>query len=167
MNKLVIKLTTSEYLQAGQVGLLRCVQNRSVDAQHKHGAEPKNAEQYSITGAVGEACVAKHLGVYWLGTGELGGSDVGGYEVRTTTMDNVGALMHKTDKEDAVYIAVHALEGVGTIMGWYVGRDAIREEYWGNHFKKNPPRPCCLFPKDKLQPMSTLPPPTKCEDTQI
>lgn len=149
-----IVLDESEYYMAMQAGCLRQLENRSIGRPHYWGAPTNRAEQFHITGSVGEACVAKHLGIYWLGKGTFGGSDVGDLQVRSTANPEGKLVLHKSDKDDSPYILVYVSEGVGVIKGWVYGSEGKRQEFWGDPTKKG--RPAFFVPHEKLRPMDTL-----------
>lgn len=150
----VVILDPSEYMQACMVGVMRCVQDVKRGYRHRHGAQPERAEEYSIRGAVGEACVAKYLGRYWLGVGTLGGSDVGPYQVRATAIKDIGLRLNEWDKEDDVFVGVYVVEGRGYINGWIYARDG-KACGMTDRFKNG--RPAFFVPKEAMQPMETLP----------
>lgn len=148
-----ITLDASEYYMAMQAGCMRQVQNRRIGRPHYYGAPADRAEQFHINGSVGEACVAKHLGKYWLGKGTFGGSDVEDYEVRSTSRQDGDLILHDSDKDDRPYISVYVSEGVGVIRGWLPGKDGKKKEYWRDPAKG---RPAYFVPVAHLRPIGTL-----------
>jgi hypothetical protein len=148
-----VKLDSSEYYMAMQSGCMRQVQNRSIGRPHYYGAPTDRAEQFHINGSVGEACVAKHLGKYWLGTGTFGGSDVEQYEVRSTSRPDGDLILHDYDKDDRPYISVYVSEGVGVIRGWLLGKEGKKKEFWRDPAKG---RPAYFVPTSRLRPIDTL-----------
>lgn len=150
-----IELNSSEYLQAMNVGCMRACQDRRDRRSHVYGARPEDAEMLDIRGAVGEACVAKYLGVFWLGVGVFGGDDVGEYQVRSTAFSRGDLRLHPKDHDDRPYISVYVCEGVGIIHGWLYGREGKQERYWRDPTGKN--RPAFFVPADELRSMEELP----------
>ena len=148
-----VELDWSEYLQAMQVGCLRAVQNRKLRRRHAHGASSHDAEQCHITGAVGEAMVAKYLRTFWLGVGAFRGPDVGNMQVRTRTKLTYRMILHAQDHDDDVFVSVYASEGAGLIRGWIRGRDGKRPEWWSDPAGG---RPAYFVPNEALHPMSDL-----------
>jgi hypothetical protein len=150
-----VTLDSSEYLQAMLVGIMRACQNRKKRRGHRRGARKEDAEMLDIRGAVGEAIVAKHLGVYWLGVGVFRGDDVGSYQVRATGWSNGALLLHDDDKDDQPYISVYVCEGAGTILGWLYGRDGKDKKYWRDPTKKD--RWAYFVPTSELRSIAELP----------
>ena len=148
-----VRLDSSEYYMAMQAGCMRQVQNRNIGRPHYYKAPTDRAEQFHINGSVGEACVAKHLGKYWLGKGTFGGSDVEQYEVRSTSRPDGDLILHDADKDDRPYISVYVSEGVGVIRGWLMGREGKKKEFWRDPAKG---RPAFFVPTNKLRPIEEL-----------
>jgi hypothetical protein len=84
---ILVTLSASETKFAAIVGVERQVSNLSRGLRDKHGAEGRNGGDgfpAHITGALGEAAVAKFLNRFWLGAiGDFGAADVGNIQVRT------------------------------------------------------------------------------------
>lgn len=154
-NAIRVELSSSEYLQAMQVGIMRSCEDRKKNRGHAYGARREDAEMLDIRGAVGEAVVAKHLNVYWLGTGRFGGDDVGQYQVRSSGWNPPFLCAHPKDIDDKPYISVYVCEGVGLIYGWMLGAEAKQPRYWAD--KWNNKRPAFWVPHDHLRPMEELP----------
>lgn len=150
-----VSLTQWEYVQACLVGIMRSAENLSAGRQHRHGAQPERAEEYSIRGAVGEAVVAKYLDRYWLGCGVLGGADVGRYQVRATAIPDLGVRLNHWDQDGDVFVSVHVVQNVGEILGWISGVEGKLEEYWIDRFRNG--RPAYFVPRSALRPMEELP----------
>jgi len=150
-----VELNSSEYLQAMHVGIMRACQDRKDGRRHAYGARPEDAETYDIRGAVGEAVVAKHLGVFWLGVGVFGGDDVGPHQVRATAWREGTLRLHPKDRDDAAYISVYVCEGAGVIHGWMYGHEGKQDRYWSDPTGKN--RPAFFVPASDLHPIEELP----------
>lgn len=125
-----VELTDSEYLHALIAGCMRRVSARGAGRQNYYGAEAADAEMIDILGAVGEACVAKHLDNFWLGAGLFRGDDVGIYQVRSTKYDTGHLVLNKADDPGKVFILVTVCCGVGKLRGWVWARDGQHERYW-------------------------------------
>ena len=148
-----VTLNDTEYAQALNVGTMRQVENRKLGRQHAYGAKPEEAEEKHIIGAVGEAIVAKYFNVFWLGVGKFRGPDVGILQVRATDLEDGRLVINKKDDDDAIFILVYVVEGVGTIRGWLRGGDGKRDEYREAHGG----RPATHFvPLDRLRCISEL-----------
>lgn len=154
MSDVTVELDGSEYLQAMLVGCMRAAQNRRRGRQQAYGATAANSEQCHITGAVGEACVAKFLNRYWLGVGTFRGPDVGGVQVRARSKASYQLILHKEDADDDIFVLVIACEGVGIVRGWIYGRDGKLDDHWADPANG---RPAYFVPSEKLRPMSEFP----------
>lgn len=153
-----VELDGSEYLQAMFAGCMRAAQNRKLGRRHAFGASAADSEQCHITGAVGEACVAKLLNSYWLGVGKFRGPDVGTLQVRTRSKPHYRLILHKEDADEDVFVSVYASEGVGVVRGWIYGRDGKRDAWWSDPAGG---RAAYFVPNEALNPMSEFP--TSCQ----
>jgi len=133
-----IKLTTAEIIQGAIAGILRNVQNIQEGRNHLHGAKKTDGWLMHIEGALGEMALAKALGVYW-SSGKRKGSDVGEYEVRTTTGANNRLILHPDDPDDSRHYLVTGHNGDYVICGWIMGRDGKQERFWADPSHKNRP----------------------------
>jgi hypothetical protein len=158
-DEIVVRLDGSEYLQAMNVGTMRSSNARAAGRAAYHGISNENAEQSDITGAVGEACVAKHLNCFWLGIGVFRGPDVGTVQVRTCSKPTGRLILHESDGDGDVFVSVYAARGEGTIRGWAYGSDVKKPEYWQDPAGG---RPAFFFPNELLRPMSEFPQGKKC-----
>ena len=95
-----IKLTLAEMQIAAQVGIQRQIQNLKNGAVPAYGAGSKNDWQLHVEGALGEMALAKHLGVYWDGKGEMRAPDVGNIDVRTRSKHSYDLIVHDRDDDD-------------------------------------------------------------------
>lgn len=150
----LVELNSSEYLQAMIVGCMRACQDRRDGRRHTYRARPEDAEMLDIRGAVGEACVAKYLGQYWLGVGTFGGDDVGQYQVRATGWKEGTLRLHPKDRDDRPYISVYVCEGRGVIHGWLTGAEGKQQRYWSDPTRQG--RPAFFIPSSDLHPMEEL-----------
>jgi len=110
-----------------------------------------------IIGCMGEQALAKHLDRYWNGSfGDFKAVDVAhAYQVRASTFDGptAGLLLHPGDHDDHPFIKVVVRLPVVSLVGWTMGRDGKRQEYW-KELQKG--RPCFVVPDRTLRPMSEL-----------
>lgn len=150
-----VRLTSSEYLQAMQVGIMRACQDRRDGRGHTYKARPEEAEMFDIRGAVGEAIVAKYLNIFWLGVGTFGGDDVGAFQVRSTGWRGGALRLHPKDDDNKAYISVYVCEGRGRIYGWLWGHEGKQEQYWSDPTGKD--RPAFFVPASELRDMASLP----------
>lgn len=127
-----IVLTPSEILQGALVGVLR--QSRAMQNGWKPaaGATEDRHWQIHIAGALGEVAVAKYLGVYWSGVGELGQTDVGGttgHDVRCRAGATDELPIKADDPNDRRFYLVTGGYGVYKFRGWFMAGDGKREEW--------------------------------------
>jgi len=98
-----------------------------------------------LIGALGEAAVASVLDVYWR-PGSLGDRDVARYEVRSTTHERGGLILHESDEDGVAYICAIVRGPEVTLAGWLVGGQGKVTRYW----RSDLPRPCYLVPQEEL-----------------
>ena len=152
----VVRLTGDEYLIALHAGCVRRANAYEKGRTHRYKADPRFNEQMDMSGAVGEACVAKFLNVFWMG-GDLGSRDVGlaagGCEVRTKGDRNHRLILHPADHDDVPYVSVCVKDGAALICGWLFGKEGKQEKYWSEPV---PGRPAYFVPNSDLRPAATL-----------
>ena len=153
-DEVTVSLDGSEYLQAMIVGCMRASQNRAVGRKNAFGATADASEQLHITGAVGEACVAKLMNSYWLGVGKFRGPDVAALQVRTRSKSHYRLIIHKEDSDSDIFVSVYASEGVGVVRGWITGAEAKKTDYWEDPAGG---RPAFFVPNEALRPMGEFP----------
>jgi hypothetical protein len=150
-----VTLTPSEYYQAAHSGLLHRVQNIRTQRHAPRYGEPRDAWGVSITGAIGEAAVAKYLGVWWLGNvGRIGGRDVAHIEVRSTSHPSGALILHDQDPDDVAFVLVRGDRYEYELPGWLLARDGKRREWWRD---PQAGRPAYFVPAEHLHPMRELP----------
>ena len=145
-----VELTPSEMLIAGQLGLMRMVQNIRDSRQSKYGA-PTDSQAWAINivGAMGEACVAKWGGLWWSGSlGNFKADDAGKLQVRTVDHEKKRLILHDDDKDDRPYILVHADAPDFYIKGWVIGAEGKDKKYWSDPQGTN--RHAYFVPDDDL-----------------
>tara|TARA_R110002153_G_scaffold57940_2_gene159169 strand:- start:1149 stop:1670 length:522 start_codon:yes stop_codon:yes gene_type:complete len=145
-----VTLTPAEMLIAGQLGLMRMVQNLRDNRKGKYGA-PTDSQAWAINilGAMGEACVAKWGGLWWSGSlGDYKADDAGKLQVRTVDKENKRLILHDDDKDDRPYILVYAKPPSFIIKGWIMGADGKDKAYWADPQRTN--RHAYFVPNDKL-----------------
>jgi hypothetical protein len=152
----VIRFTDEEldlFACGGAKRAVKCIAKKRTPAE---GAGHFNDWQYTIEGALTEAALAKHLGLYPTGFTSIGASDCSGHEVRSSPHHDAPLRMMQKDKDDAPYWHITGVNGSYTIRGWIYGRDAKRGEWWG--VWKRPEHPCYWVPQSALN--SPYEPPT-------
>jgi len=143
-----IKLSLAEMQIAAQVGIQRQIQNLKNGAVPAYGAGSKNDWQLHVEGALGEMALAKHLGVYWDGKGEMRAPDVGNIDVRTRSKHSYDLIVHDRDEDDRYIYLLTGGNGQYRFHGGIYARDAKQERYW-----KDPAggRPAYFVPQAELQ----------------
>lgn len=149
---MIIKLSLAEMQIAAQVGVQRQVQNLKTGACPAYGAGNKNDWQLHIEGALGEMALAKHLGVYWDGKGQMRAPDVGECDVRTRSRHSYDLIVHDRDPDDRYIYLLTGGNGQYRFHGGIYARDAKHECYW-----KDPAggRPAYFVPQAALQNSTT------------
>lgn len=144
-----VELTFYEMLLAAHAGVMRQVQNCKDGLAPAYGAGDKNDWQLHIEGCLGECALAKFLGVYWSGKGELRAPDVGIVDVRTTRLDYGDLMMHKRDPDDRVFYLLCGVNGIYKVKGWILAKDGKKDFYWRDPTGK---RPAYFVPQHALNP---------------
>lgn len=123
-------MTPAEMLLAAQAGVMRQVQNIRDGRKHAHGANDASGWQMHIEGAMGEAALAKFLGAYWGGKGQLRAPDVGDVDVRTAAGPNHCLILHESDPDERRFYLLTGGNGRYQVRGSILGRDGKRPEHW-------------------------------------
>jgi len=143
-----IKLTPAEMLIAAQVGIQRQVQNLKNGAKPAYGAGRDNDWQLNIEGALGEMALAKFLGVYWDGKGEMRDPDVGNVDVRTTPKPNNRLILHTADPDDRRFYLLTGYNGEYIVRGSIMGWEGKHDKYWTD---PGTGRPAYFVPQQALK----------------
>lgn len=143
-----IVLTPAEMLVAAQVGIQRQVQNLKHNVQAAYGARREHDWQLNIEGALGEMALAKYLGIYWDGKGEMREPDVGNVDVRTTPKPNNRLILHPKDPDDRVFYLLTGYNGQYVVRGSILGKDGKKQEYWTD---PKTGRPAYFVPQEALK----------------
>jgi hypothetical protein len=146
-------LTAHEFWIAAQVGAARQCKNLLKGRQDRYGFAGDGWEA-QITGACGEAALAKMLGQWWSGNmDKLGLADVGKLQVRTTPRDDGRLIVHPEDDDDHVFVLVTGVAPRLDVRGWIVCADAKLDEYWTD---PKTGRPAFFVPQSVLRPVGEL-----------
>lgn len=148
----VVTFGRLEYVHVALGGALRQVENILLSRADAHGYEGDGWTPH-LVGALGEAALAKHLGIYW-SVGVVRAPDVGGYQVRATTRADGCLIVHDGDDADAPYIlAVVAPRRFAVrLVGWLRGREAQQGRYW----RETTGRPAYFVPQGALRDIKEL-----------
>jgi len=124
-----ISLTYAEIFQAANAGVMRRIQRLKSGYALPYGLKSGTEWQLFIEGALAECALAKFLGKYWEGCGEINGIDVLDVEARSTKHENGRLIIHDADKDDLKYYLLTGEEGKYIVRGWMYGKDAKQEKY--------------------------------------
>ena len=135
--KIIVSLTPADTTHWQRVARDRIEYVRRHGLGNRHGENTVlNGERNHKLGACGEKAVSLLLGIPWdehLGIVTL--SDVGHYEVRAIDQPNRSLILHKEDKDAAIFILVvlHGEFGAwhsGELAGWLYGHEGKHQSYW-------------------------------------
>jgi hypothetical protein len=84
--------------------------------------------------------------------GKWRADDVGIYQVRSTRLDGGSLILHKTDKNEAIFVLVTGEAPEFKVRGWMRAVDGKQEKWW-----RDTKRPAYFVPQSVLEPMETLP----------
>jgi hypothetical protein len=122
----VVTLSPSTYSHASYVGLRRHL-NAILHKRNRGPTAALGREHWSndIEGALGEAAVCSHFGVWWDGAiGEPGDGDIGRTEVKTCAPGG-RLIVQEDNRPDVPYVLVWGFSGVRyTLKGWCWGHEA-------------------------------------------
>ena len=97
---------------------------------------------------MGEMALAKHLGIYWDGKGQMRAPDVGDVDVRTRSKHTYDLIVHDRDDDGRFIYLLTGGNGAYRFHGGIYAGDAKHERYW-----KDPAggRPAYFIPQSDLQ----------------
>jgi hypothetical protein len=128
-NKMNVTLTYPEIFHAANAGVMRRIQRLRSKIPPSYGLKTGTEWQLFIEGALAECALAKCLGKYWEGCGEINGIDVLDVEARSTKHENGRLIIYDADKDYLKYYLLTGAEGKYTVRGWMYGKDAKQEKY--------------------------------------
>jgi hypothetical protein len=152
----LVRLTWSEVMLAGEAGLMRQVDNLK-NGRRQTFAIPDPEEEWrrDIEGACAEMAFAKFGDRFWSGAiGNFKVADVGPFEVRSTGYENGCLPINKKNNPDRLFILAVGRAPVFRLAGWIKGSDAQRVEWW----REPPAVPFAAWfvPQANLHPMDSL-----------
>lgn len=154
MTNHTITLTWAEVLIAAQIGIMRQVENLKVGRIDANNLAADQTWQVHVEGALGEAAVAKLLGVYNSGKGVFRGADVGQYQVRTARREGHRLILHPGDLDADIFILAVGQPPAYRIAGWITGGEGKQSHFWTEPVKG---RPAFFVPQEALYPIELLP----------
>jgi hypothetical protein len=159
----VVTLSPTDVMAAGLYGLLRAVSAIQAGRKLEEGRNDLSFGRH-IEGALGEMALAYWLGVpYRPTTGRVDTKrgDVGGCQVRATTIGRGSLIVRATDPETFPYALVLLAVRQGyidaTLCGWLDGAAAKDRRWWRERGSAPGIHQAAFFvPQDALRPMETL-----------
>src|SRR4029453_15200055 len=146
-----IELTFLEVGQAAYVGVQRHLRSLAKNRRQANGLMQEHTEPWSIDieGAAAELAVARTVNQFWSASSEaFGPADVGGrIQVRWADSDAKRLIVHESDPDDHVFVFVVGRAPCYRVMGWIIGKDAKRPEWFGT---PNSRPPCYWVPIEHL-----------------
>lgn len=138
-----VRLEPPEIALACVVGGWRCASafQKGRPAAYRYDGDPFTI---SIQGAAAEMAVAKYLGSYWQPLAPNGSlaktnGDVGSFvQVRSTTHLNGSLILHQRDGDSEIFYLVVCTAPVYSIIGWLLGHEAKRPEFWREDGVRHP-----------------------------
>lgn len=128
-----ISLRWSEVFQAGQVALMRTMQNLQRKVAEKYGAEGDSLD-YHFRGCLGEIAVAKWANKFWSGSvGDYKARDVERWQVRTIGRASDRLILHPEDGEtDPFVLALVVSKSLPEVYlcGWITGAEGKQKQFW-------------------------------------
>lgn len=147
----MISLTASEMMLAAQAGVMRTVENLVRGAQGAHGASVGDWSM-SIEGALAEWAASKALGKHWPGKGQMRGDDIGGLQIRSTPNPAGHLILHKTDRDEDIFILMIGAASEWRPAGWIRGKSGKQDRFWRTDVRA----PCFMVPQSELRDMVEL-----------
>jgi hypothetical protein len=154
---ITVTLTWSEICVATQIATMRRISNLRLGTARRYGYEDdyNHVWQSEVISCLAEMAVAKHLDHFWCGSvGDYSAPDVNPiYEVRSTEWPDGRLILHPEDHDNAPYILARVNQSKVTLVGWLLGREGKREEWWTS---VRPERYSFFVPNDELHDIGTL-----------
>jgi hypothetical protein len=132
-----LALTPADARRARAAALARLGQALALGRRDAHGARPEAALALHVDGARAELAFARMIGAdlaEWsaYSPGDLGaiGSDVAGWQVRSTRYREGHLVIYPRDDPDARFALVVTNGFTYRAAGWIGGRDARRPQWW-------------------------------------
>jgi len=146
-----ITLTSNEYAQAVLPALFNVLRGHHNNRRTDHGKKSKRGVTKrfgdGVIGYCGELVVAKYLNLPWTPgdrfptTGDVNNQ----IEVRTTYYENGHLLIYDVDDDDVIFYLVRGDYPTLEIVGYILGGDAKRPEWW-----RDGDPPCYWVPDSAL-----------------
>lgn len=150
-----VALTQHEMMVGSMIGCVRHIEAISAGKKPTHGSM-KSAWQIHIEGALGEAAVAKYLGMYWGATvNTYKAADLGeNLQVRTRSGHGYELIVRHGDSSDDIFVLATGDAPNYIVRGWITGKEAKQKRWlrmYGDRTESY------FVPHEALYPMKTLP----------
>lgn len=149
-----VTLTEHEIHQVALAGVMRNIVSLTAADAHRFNGTPYERWGLHIEGAAAEFVVAKKRSRFWNAVVAAEGfrglpGDVGEMQVRSTWRRDGCLLLHESDPDDATFMLVTGALPTFRIVGWMLGRDGKKSEFW----RSDTGRPAFFVPQRVLTPV--------------
>lgn len=150
---MIIHLNREELTQAAYAGCRRRIDGIANSRTDRWDMNERQGWLHDVIGAIGEAGVAKALGLPWHPDAGVGAPDVGGpdtyqVEVRATTHPKGRLMLHQSDHDHKRYYLARVYRNEVNVVGWILGRDGKNPEHWQD---PGTGRPAYFVPVEALE----------------
>lgn len=130
---IVIHPTESELNLAGHVGILRVIYALRAGHKRPEAMDDDAGLLHHVLGAIGEAMLAKHLGVFWsgtVGTIKAPGDVAGCYQVKATDLRFGKLIVQEQHDPWQPYVLARVRLPEVHLVGWLWGHEAKQDKFW-------------------------------------
>lgn len=151
---LTVDLDEGDMRHAASVAIERQIYNLfRPGLKNTYQAPPEQAWAFHIQGALGEKAVARYYGLPWPERiGDYHARDVGGLQVRSTSLEDGCLIVHDRDKNDDPFILVTGSGPRFCLRGWLLGYEAKQPFYMRSGVRHG----AYFVPIEDLRPMASL-----------
>lgn len=123
-------LTIDEVAYAAFHGLWRRTKKLSGEHADREQTLKRSTWDNEIEGACAELAYCKFRGIYWTGATGLRSVDGGRDEIKWTHHNGGGLILNRSASDGVRYILVDGFAPQYRIVGWMLGREGKRDNYW-------------------------------------
>lgn len=151
---MIVKFRLDEAFLIAISGLMRRFLHIKLGTSQPHGASNTDW-QMDIQGAFGEAALAKHLNVWWMGVGTMG-KDVGDFQIRCSDYENASLIVRQKDKDNEIFVLVTGYGLKYKLCGWCYGYEAKQAKYIKTTTPRDRLYPAYFVPQSDLRSMDLI-----------